>query len=212
MSIRFSLSFLLLSFSVNSYAVQKAITDEGQIIILNSNNTWYFENSKPSIIPNASLNSKNFSKIDSQSFKIKALPTAMELYIDPEKWSFSNDRKNFGRLSFHPKSLKNSDIYGLLVSEAIEIDFDSFTEIALSNAKNLAADMKIVSREYRVVNGSKILYIEMEGTYKSIKTKCVGYYASNKSGNAQLLVFSASNIIDSKRFEIEEFLNGFVGN
>jgi len=52
----------------------------------------------------------------------------------------------------------------------------------------------------------------MEGTMKSIKAKYVGYYYSNKSGSVQLLVYSSPAIINSKIQEIEEFLNGFVGN
>jgi hypothetical protein len=203
---------LLLTLSISAFSAQKAITDDGQVVILNSDRTWQFENSKANASPNASLNSKKFTKTGSQSFKVKASPTSMGVYIDPEKWSFSKDKDHSNRLSFRSKNSANSDLYGVLIPEAIEIEIEALAEIALDNARDIAPDTKIVTKEYRIVNGSKILYMEMEGTTKSIKFKYVGYYGSNKSGTVQLIVYSASSIINAKLPEIEEFLNGFVGN
>jgi hypothetical protein len=212
MLIRLAPLFLFVFLSLDANAAQKAVTDDGQVVILNSNGTWTFEDSKATSSPSASLNPRKFSKSSSQSFKVRANPTSMGVYIDPGKWAFSKEKDATNRLSFRSKNPLNADIYGLMISEGIEIEMDSLAEIALENAKEVAPDTRILSKEYRIVNGSKVLFLTMEGTMKSIKAKYVGYYYSNKSGSVQLLVYSSPAIINSKIQEIEEFLNGFVGN
>lgn len=212
MPTKFLSLLIFLALSLNAIAAQKAITDEGQVVILNSDHTWQFENSKSNLSSISSLNSKKFYKSTSQSFKVKASPTNMGVFIDAGKWTFAKEKDNSNRLSFRSKSSANSDIYAMLIPEGIEIEFETLAEIALENAKEVAPDTKILTKEYRYVNGFRVLYMVMEGTAKTIKFKYVGYYATNKSGTVQLVVYSSSNIVDAKMPEIEEFLNGFVGN
>lgn len=134
----------------------------------------------------------------------------MGVYIDPEKWTFFKDKDSSNKLLFRSKNSENSDIYAMVISEGIEIEHEMLAEIALENAKKIAPDTKVLAKEYRDVNGSKVLYMEMEGSARSIKFKYVGYYATNKSGTVQLVVYSSPGIVNAKINEIEEFLNGLV--
>ena len=103
---------------------------------------------------------------------------------------------------------KNKDLYALAITERIKIDLENLTQIAFQNAKNVAPEIKIITREYRIVNGIKVIYMQMDGTVQGIKFSYFGYYYSDKSGSTQLLVYTASNLADKYKIEIENFLNG----
>ena len=203
------MTILALTFSLNAYSSQKAITDDGKVVILNSDRTWRYQDSSINISSKISVSSKQYLKNSLQTFRVKASPTSFGVFINPDKWTFSKDKEESNKLLFRSKSTELGDIYAMLISEGIQIPIESFPAMALENAKKVAPDMKILNREYRVVNGSKILYMELEGSVHSVKFKFLGYYCSNESGSVQLVVYSGSNNISGNLLEIEEFLNGF---
>lgn len=212
MPTRLLMTILALTFSLNASSAQKAITDDGKVVILNSDRTWQFEDSSVNISPNTSVSSKQYNKMRSQTFRVKASPTSFGVFINPEKWTFSQDKENSRRLLFRTKSTEHSEISGMLIAERLEVPIDAFPLLALENAKKVAPDAKILNKEYRIVNGAKMLYMELEGTIQFLKLKFAGYYCSNESGSVQLVAFSPSNLFGDKLTEIEEFLNGFSSN
>lgn len=207
------LQFLLfVALSLNAIAAQKAVTDDGQVVILNDDQTWQFVNATTNETPDASLNKKKFSKMSAQSFRINMVPTDMGIYINPKKWTFSKDKDETNRLLFRTKNPATSDLYGMVIAEGVEIPPETLAKIALQNAAEAAPDAKILEKEYRYVNGSKVLYMVIEGTIDSIKFNYVGYYTSNKSGTVQVLTYSSPGIVNAHMAEIQEFLNGLVVN
>jgi len=155
--------------SLNAIAAQKAVTDDGQVVILNNDQTWEFANATSTDMPVASVNKKKFAKMSAQSFRVNMLPTNMGIYINPKKWTFSKDKDDASRLSFRSKNPASSDLYAMVIAEGVEIAPETLAKIALENATVAAPDAKILEREYRYVNGSKVLYMVMEGTIDSIK-------------------------------------------
>jgi hypothetical protein len=128
-------------------------------------------------------------------------------WIDTKKWSFKKvDSNDPGEYEFR---LKGKDLYGLVITEKIQLDLKNLSIIALENAKGAAPDTKIAHQEYRIVNGNKVLYLEMEGTMQGVKFSYLGYYFSDSSGSTQYLAYTGSNLVNQYRTEIENFLNGF---
>ncbi len=105
--------------------------------------------------------------------------------------------------------LKNGDLYAMAISEEIEMDVEELAKTALENAKGVAPDTKVIKKEYRTVNGNKVIYMEMVGTIQSIKFKYLGYYFSNASGSTQYLTYTGTNLEAKYKTEINNFLNGF---
>jgi len=66
-----------------------------------------------------------------------------------------------------------------------------------------------LKKEYRIVNGNKVIYMEMIGTIQSVKFKYLGYYYSNSSGSTQYLANTSTNLVDKYKTDINNFLNGF---
>lgn len=106
--------------------------------------------------------------------------------------------------------LKGKDLYAMTISEEVDIKAEELVKIAVENARVEAPDIRVVSKEYRVVNGKKVIFMQMEGTMRSIKFTYLGYYYSDKSGATQFVAYTATNLIDKYKAEIFKLLNGFT--
>lgn len=198
-------------FSFNTLASKKAMTEEGDVVILNDNGTWKYEDGKAADDIVLAINPGTFTKPDTSNFDIKSTKTNSVFAINPKKWKFKKS-ENGHEAAEYTFQLKDSDLYGMAISEQVEIEVESLTQIAFENAKGVAPDIKVVKKEYRFVNGYKVIYMEMIGTIQSIKFKYLGYYYSNSSGSTQYLVYTADNLVEKYQNDINNLLNGFSIN
>ncbi|MDU0354503.1 hypothetical protein RS130_11650 [Paraglaciecola aquimarina] len=125
-----------------------------------------------------------------------------------KKWKFKKN-ENGHEDAEYTFQLKEGDLYGMVISEQVEIDVEALTDIAFENAKGAAPDAKVVKKEYRMVNGHKVIYMEIVGTIQSIKFKYLGYYFSNSTGSTQYLTYTGTNLEQKYKDDINMFLNGF---
>lgn len=124
---------------------------------------------------------------------------------DPAKWketkSTDPGRRNFSHSS--------GDGYASIISERIEIPVDKLRDIALSNARQAAPDVRIIEEQKRRVNSTDVLLLRMEGSTTGIKFTYLGYYYGGPIGTIQVITWTGQNIFKDYRTEFEEFLNGF---
>jgi hypothetical protein len=201
----FALVICLLSFTVN--AGQKAVTDEGDIVILKSDKTWVYENNSLDKVTEILLNKNSFAKGKESTFTLKSKVNDAEFSIDPKAWSFKKGKDD--EETEYSFKLKGKDLYGMAITEGIEIDVVILSQIALQNAKDVAPDAKITKQEYRIVNDNKVIYQEMDATIQGMKIKYLGYYYSDKSGSTQYLTYTGASLFDKYKPAMESFLNGF---
>jgi hypothetical protein len=199
---------ILLLLAATSYASQKAITDTGEEVILNSDGTWEYSNNAQKATNIIETNKKKFERPRDSSFLLKSIKNNSAYWINTDKWSFRKAKDNTE--AEHEFKLKGKDLYGMALTEGIEISLKSLADIAFSNAQGAAPDAKIVRQEYRLVNGKKVIYMEINGTIQSIKFTYLGYYYSDASGSTQLITYTATNLVDKYKSEINDFLNGLV--
>ncbi len=196
--------FVLLA--ATSYASQNAITDTGEEVILYSDGTWKYSNEKQQT-GKIEINRTKFEKPTSSTFKLKSTRNNTIYWINTNKWTFTKQVDNAA--SEYEFKLKDKDLYGMAINEEIEIPLESLANIAFENAREAAPDVKIMKQEYRIVNGIRVLYMVMAGTIEGMKVTYMGYYYSDTSGTTQLLTYTATNLVDKYRSEIDDFLNGF---
>ena len=98
----------------------------------------------------------------------------------------------------------------MIISEKMEIPLETLKSIALNNGRKAAPDLKITKEEYRIVNGAKVLLLQMNGTMQGIKFSYYGYYFSNSNGTVQFVTYTSTNLITSYLPKIELLLNGIV--
>ena len=205
---RLVISLLFVSLSIMCTAQIKAVTEHGDEVILRTDGTWPYADSKAEKATKIDTSHISFIKNEKASFLVKSNKLSCGVYIDPKKWSFSkNKTDDASEIGF---TLKEKDGYGMLITEKIEIPFETLKAAALSNAKDVAPDVSIVKEEYRKVNDRFVLMLQMAGTLSGIRFMYFGYYYSSPNGTVQLITYTSSNLFKDYADDLEEFLNGFV--
>jgi hypothetical protein len=199
---------IILLLAATSYASQKAITDTGEEVILNSDGTWEYSDKARKATKIIETNEKKFKKPVDSSFLLKSTKNNSAYWINTDKWIFKK-RKDMSSAEYEFR-LKGKDVYGRAINEEMRVSIESLGNIALMNAQKAAPDSKIVKQEFRIVNGNKVLYMEINGSIQGIKFTYLGHYYSDTSGTTQLVAYTGTNLVDKYRLEINNFLNGLV--
>jgi len=191
-----------------SFAQKKAVTENGEDVILFNDGTWKYANDSVKEKTVITINPKTFKKNASSTFLLKSTKFNIGVWIDAKKWSFKKADNN--EVAEYEFQFKGKDLYGMMITEKIEVPLETLKTIALQNGKAASTDIKIVKEEYRTVNDKKILLLQMNGTVQGIKLSYYGYYYSNSKGTLQFLTYTSQSLFDNYFTEIEDFLNGFV--
>lgn len=201
------LTLLIAITTFNAVATdKKAITDNGEIVILKSDGTWSYESEL--VKQELTLNPTVFSRNNKSTFQLKSKTNSSSFWIDPKKWFFK--QKNNGHdVAEYTLGIKGSDIYGMVITEGISMDVEALASTAFSNAQAAAPNIKVTKKEYRTVNGHKVIYMEMQGTIQTIDVSYFGYYFTDESGSTQYLAYTGSNLVDKYADDIATLLNGF---
>jgi hypothetical protein len=209
---RYLLVILFVLPFITAKAQTRALTDNGRQVILYDNGTWRYvtdSTTDKNAADTIKLNPARFTKSPGATFLVKSNIVNIGIYINPNEWTFAGHRENEVNPEFK-FSLKSDNGMALLETERTEIDLASMPEIAITNAQKAALDARLLTKEYRIVNNKKLLYLEMAGTIKGIKFRYMGYYYSNKKGTIQLLSYTTESLYNETSKDLLKFLNGFV--
>jgi hypothetical protein len=198
--------FFIFSVTILS-AQERAVTETGEEVILYADGTWSFLNAG-SEIKEIPVNKKVFKKSKNASFLLKSSRVNLGFWLDPKKWSFKKAANNED--AEYELQLRDGDLYGMIITEKVEVPLEALKDIAIENGRAVAPDLKIVKEEYRTVNGTKVLLIQMNGTTQGIKFSYFGYYYSNSNGTIQFVTYTSQNLLDTYENDCEELLNGIV--
>jgi hypothetical protein len=204
-----SVTLLIILIATCSYANQKAITDTGEEIIIYNNGTWKYSTASEQNQSEIKFNKRTFKTSKGSSFLLKSTKNNTAYWLNTSKWAFSKVASEVEAAEYEFE-LKGKDLYGMAITEEIEISIKSLTDIAFTNAKEVAPDIKVLKKEYRIVNGMKVIYMEMEGTLQGMNITYFGYYYSDTSGSTQFVVYTGTNLVKKYKAEIDDFLNGLV--
>ncbi|MEZ4984867.1 MAG: hypothetical protein R2795_07495 [Saprospiraceae bacterium] len=201
-------ALFLLFVTHGMYAQQKAVTETGEEVLLYDDGTWEYINENTLPLSEIPINPTTFSKDDESSFLLKSSKIDMGFWLNPKVWSFKKASGNED--AEYEFQLKDGDLYGMIISELIEIPLETLKTVALNNARSVAPDVKVIKEEIRMVNGLKVLHLQMNGTIQGIKFSYYGYYYSNADGTVQFITYTAQNLIESYESKCENLLNGMV--
>lgn len=203
---RFFLAALTFLIAFPAFSQIKAITETGDEVLLHEDGTWvYLSPPEESVIES---NERSYEKPDNASFLVKSKITGTGIWLDPKEWTFNKAGENEDAEYFFEK--KGEDLFGMLISERTEIPLETMRVIAFENAKSAAPDIIIEKQEFRIVNGLKVLLLQMTGTIQGIRFTYYSYYYSDKAGTTQFITYTSENLFKDYRKQMEEMLNGFV--
>lgn len=189
-------------------AQQKAVTEEGEEVILYGDGTWAFQDENYLKEIEILVNPNEFTKSENSSFLLKSKKLNIGIWLDPKIWSFSKSNNNTD--SEYEFQSKEGDLYGMIITEKFEIPLESLRIIAFENAKEESPDIRVINEEYRTVNGLKVLYLQMNGTMQGIKFSYNGYYYASTEGSVQFVTFTSQKLMEEFKSLSEELLNGLV--
>lgn len=203
----FCLLFCLLTSSVLAFAQKKAITDTGEEVILYQDGTWKYVNAADSARV-VGTNNTPFVKPATNTFLLKSKKFNIGFWINPKKWKVQTEKNNEdAEYELHEET---NDLFAMMITEKSEIPVESLKDIAIKNARKVAPDIVIQKEEFRIVNGEKVLLVQMKGTYNGIRFIYYGYYYSNKNGSLQFVTYSTNNLLVENIKDCDDLLNGFV--
>mgnify|MGYP001202678524 CR=1 FL=1 len=200
-------ALILLSMQLANAQIN-AITDSGDEVVLYDDGTWEYLNDSMVTASEIPENSKEFITDKKSTFLVKSKKLNIGIWINPKTWSFSKGTdKDAYEFQFQKKG---DDLYAMLIAEKTQIPVETLKEIAISNAKDAAPDIKVIKEEYRNVNGKRVFMMQMAGTIQGIRFTYFGYYYSNSNGTIQLLAYTGESLFNEYETEIELFLNGLI--
>lgn len=204
------LAALLASLCVQASASQNAVTDNGSVVLLNDDGTWrYISNESDKGSAPIAINKGLFQKAENQTFQVKSGRNKSAVWLDPRKWIFQKPDTGASPAEYRFQ-LKAGDLYGMLITEQIEVELDRLPQLAFEMLRRTAPNARVVSQEYRVVNDYKIVKMRVDANVQGINLSYIGYYTSDKSGSTQFVTYTASNLVDKNTPDIDEFLNGLT--
>lgn len=190
-----------------SYGQIQAITEDGNEVTLHKDGTWEYVGEEPEI-EEIALSKDTFSTPGGATFLMKSKKANFGFNINPKKWIVEKAAVNTD--AEYQVRFKDSDIYGMIISEKVEIPVETLRNIVLDNARAGASEVKVLSEEYRIVNGNKVLSMTFQAKAQGIQFQYHGYYDSNESGTVQYLLFSSPAIMNTYKGEIQDLLNGLI--
>ncbi len=200
--------FFLQIFVLTLKSQIKAVTEKGDEVILYDNGKWSYIDQNVNLNNEIVFNPIKYEKSKNQTFLVKSNKFNIGIWLNPKEWSFSKG-KDTDEFEFQFEN-KGAEIYGMFLSEKLQIPIENLKSIAYENAKSAAPDLRIIKEDYRLVNGIKVFMMQMTGTINGISFTYFGYYYSNENGTIQLLTYTSGNQFNENYKIMEDFLNGFV--
>lgn len=199
--------FLILSCQF-SFGQVKAITENGDEVVLYPDGSWKFSNVGEEESSETLMNPQDFKKSEAATFKLKSNRFNVGFWINPKKWMFRKAEDN--QEAEYEFQLKGEDLYAMAITEKIQIPLNTLKRVAVENAKSVAPDLTVVKEEYRMVNDLKVLHLRMDGTLQGVKFSYYGYYYSNENGSVQFIAYTAQGLMQQYMEDCENLLNGLV--
>lgn len=91
---RFVVVVSIIFLTQTGYAVQKAITDTGEEVTLNSDGTWRYSQSSSNIESVITTNKTKYKKPDDSSFLLKSTKNNSAFWVNTIRWSFKKATNN----------------------------------------------------------------------------------------------------------------------
>jgi len=128
------------------------------------------------------------------------------LYFDPSKWTITHSPEPNKTSLTH----RDGDGYAMIIAERLQLSLDALRQLAITNAKSVAPDTRVVAEQHRRVNGIDVLTLQLAGTAQGVSFIYLGYYYAGQEGAFQVVTYTAANLFDEYKADFEEFLDGFV--
>jgi hypothetical protein len=99
--------------------------------------------------------------------------------------------------------------YGSTVYDRVQVSVKTLRDSVVATARRVGMkDIPTIEEEKRIVNRKEVLYLLIEGDFKSVPMVFLYSLHSSKSGTVQLSAFTLKRLFGRYRADIADFMNG----
>jgi hypothetical protein len=103
----------------------------------------------------------------------------------------------------------SGDAFFRVIAERVQIPIEKLEDVALTNAKNADPNARVVKRGWRLVNGQRLLVLEIDLTVQNVPFVFYGHYYSGSIGTIQIVGWTGKNLLEEYRVAIDAVVSGF---
>lgn len=193
-----------------SFSQTKALTEDGKEIVLFENKTWRFVNeSDEKTMDEIVTNNTIFSKSANATFLLKSQKLDSGIYFNPKQWkTVKADISPIAEYTFQDTT---SQYYGVFVSEKAPIQtLKNLKDLIISNVQKRASFFRLISSEYRTLNGIKVLFLEYTANFQGMDFHYLANYYLTEEGYTGVFSYTFENLFENSKTNLENLVNGLV--
>lgn len=209
------LTILLCALASICSAQTKALTENGDEVVLYDDGTWLYVNDslnwlydEEELAVNLETNPNQFSKPKDAKFELKSKVMDISFWFDSNLWKSSKLSVNDD--AEYQFETKDTEIYAIVITERIEIPLETLRTVSLQHIRDAAKNVEILEEEYRIVNGKQVISTRVNALVEGIKISYHIYYYADESGSMQFMVYTSQNLYPRRKGDMENLLNGLV--
>ncbi|SIT97582.1 hypothetical protein SAMN05660493_02304 [Epilithonimonas bovis DSM 19482] len=154
-------------------------------------------------------NNTSFSKSKDATFLLRSQKLNAGIYFNPKQWkTVKADISPIAEYTFQDTTNQS---YGVFVSEKAPIQtLKNLKDLIISNVQKRASFFRLISSEYRTLNGIKVLYLDYSANFQGMDFHYLANYYLTEEGYAGVFSYTFENLFLSSRINIEDLINGLV--
>lgn len=201
-----TITLLLAAFMLQGQT--KAVTEHGDVVVLYDDGSYTYVDDSIRLSNEIAINEKNFKTPRKSKGKAESRLNDSYVLYNKDMWTCTEleDESYPKEYQFTSKDQK---FVGLLLTEDGQTSIVQLAKNALQNVRELNPDITVEEKEFRNVNGTKVLMLRFRVKIKGMPLCYQAYYYSGPEGSTQFLVFGMEEDMELQRDDIEDFLNGY---
>jgi len=190
-----------------SLAAKQTVTgNDGRKIILNDNFTWEYAAVPVKKIEKISFNKTAFVRPEAAKAQLKGKKVKYAIWYDAAVWKANKNVKHDD--AEYMLQLVDGTGYALTIPEEISIETENLMQLVLENARQPDNDAVLISKEYRTVNGKKILHMIFDIRIYNIDMRFYAYLYNDANSTLQFMAYVPKSKIADHEAKVLSLLNG----
>jgi hypothetical protein len=103
----------------------------------------------------------------------------------------------------------SEELFFKVTADRIEVPLDKIEDFNLTQMKAVDPKVRVARRGSRMVNGQRLVVLEIDATIDAVPFTFLGHYYSSDAGTVQIVAWTGRNLLNEKRPLVEAIVSGF---
>lgn len=178
-------------------------------VVLYPDGTWSYRNASPTVsAPAPSVAA--YHRPDAASAYVAGDRVPYGIWINPHIWQRDTETpdKVFERRFTHA----SGEAWGAVIAESTRLSFDDVKAFVLKSARKHMTDTELILQEKRLINGHDVMFLNIQGTYRSAPLTYLNYFYAGAEGTVQIYTWTLQAAAEKYEQDMLNLLNGFAIN